>query len=102
MNSLSIRPAVLADQWDKSATAVIFFLAPSFGLYHSNQSLTLTRIADRNNQSPAHFQLCDQWLRNSWTTGSDQDSIVRRICCPTECAVKTLYGGVVDLELPDP
>ena len=50
-----IRPAVLADQWDESATAVIFFPATPISLYHSDQSLTLTRIANGDNQAAADF-----------------------------------------------
>src|SRR4051812_32929082 len=77
---------------------MIFFFTPAIGFDDANQSLTLTRVAHRHDETPARIELGNQWLRNCWTTGSDEDRVVRSVCRPTECTVKTFYGGVVDSE----
>src|SRR5690349_8630636 len=78
---------------------MIFFLSTLLRFYYSNQTLTLTRFSDRHDQPATDLQLRNQRLRNRWTTSSNKDSIVRRVCRPTERAVKTLHRRVVDPEL---
>src|SRR5215213_8808951 len=77
---------------------MIFFSRSTIGFNDANQSLTVTRVAHWNDKTPARFELRNQWFRNCWTTSSHEDRVVRSVCRPTECAVKTLYGGVVDSE----
>ena len=92
---------MLADQWNKSTTSMIFFSPALFRFYYSNQSLVFTRFADRYNQSPADFELRKQRFWNRWTTRSHENSIVRCVCGPTKCAVETFYRGIVDTEFPN-
>src|SRR6185369_10494967 len=78
---------------------MIFFFRSAIGFDDANQSLTLTRLAHRHDETPSEFELRKQWIRNCWTTGSNEDGVVRSVCGPTECAVKTFHRGVVDSEL---
>src|ERR1700755_281325 len=78
---------------------MIFFFRSALGLDDANQSLTLTRLTDWNYEPPVHFELRNQRVRNSWTTGSNENRVVRCVRGPTERAVKTLHCCVVDSEL---
>src|ERR1043166_8060466 len=78
---------------------MVFFFRSALSLDNANQSLTLTRVAHRHHETSAHLQLCKQWFRNCWTTGSNEDGVVRSVCRPSERTVRTLYGSVVDSEL---
>src|SRR5215212_5674909 len=95
----AIRPAVLADQRHKSTTSMVFFSASLFSFNYSNQSLTFTRFTHRYDQPAADFELRNQWLGDSWTTGGYQDRIVGRIGRPPQRAVETFYRGVVNAQL---
>src|SRR6476659_218457 len=77
---------------------MIFFSRSAIGFDDANQSLTLTRVAHRHDQTPARFELREQRLWNCWTTSSHEERIVRSVCRPSECAVKTLHSRVVDSE----
>src|ERR1051325_2701522 len=80
---------------------MIFFSRSTFSFDDADQPLTLARLTDGHHQTPAHFELRNQRIRNGWTTGSDEDRVVRGVRRPAECAVKTLYGRVVNSELSD-
>src|ERR1043166_6508194 len=77
----------------------LFFFRSALSLDDANQSLTLARVSNGHHETPAHLELRNQRVRNCWTTRSNEYRIVRRVCRPTECAVKTFNGGVVDSEL---
>src|SRR5215510_7511794 len=78
---------------------MIFFLPSTLSLDDANQPLTLTRFADRHHQTSAQLELRNQRIRNSWATRGDENRVVRSVCCPAECTVKTFYGGVVNSKL---
>jgi len=93
---------MLANQWNKRATTVIFLALSCRCLDYSYQALTITRIADRHNQPPADFELRNQRLRNRWSTGRDEYAIVRSMRGPTKRTVETLNSCVVDFQLANP
>src|SRR6185503_6692999 len=79
--------------------AVVLLSATRLRLDHSNQSLTVTRVANGNNQAAAHSELRNQRLRNRWPTRSNEYSVVRSMCRPPKCSVKALDRCVVNLQL---
>ena len=93
---------MLAHQRHECASTMLLFLVALFRLDNANKSLRFARRSYRNHQSPANLQLRDQRLRNVWSARRDEDRVVGRVRTPTECAVKTLYRGVVDVQLSDP
>src|SRR5678815_1654614 len=81
---------------------MIFFFTSLLSFNNADQSLTLARLTYRHHQTPTQLELRNQWLRNCWTTGSNQNPVVRRVCSPAQRTVKTLHGRVVNSQLPDP
>src|SRR5690242_7960575 len=78
---------------------MIFYFRSAIGFEDTNQTLTLTRVAHWHDKTTAEFELRNQWIRNCWTTGRDENGIVRSVRSPTKCAVKTFHRSVVDSEL---
>src|SRR5262249_51829333 len=99
---LILLPTMLPNQRDELARSKFFNFPRRFGLGYSDQSLRFARFADRDDQAAANAELCNQWIRNLWSTGGHQDCIVWRVRVPSECAVKSLYRGVVDSQFANP
>ena len=88
---------MLADQWNKSASSMIFLLRTGFSLDDSNQTLRLARFAHWNDQPTTNFELGHQRTRNRRAAGCHKYRVVWRVCRPAQCAIKTLHRSVVDV-----
>src|SRR4051812_19065343 len=87
--SLIIRPSVMPYEGNEGARAMIFvrvvFLCPD----DANQSLRLTCVADRNDESSVNFQLGKQRLRHIGTARRHKNRIVRSVRAPAQSAIET-------------
>ena len=92
---------MLTNQRYKLAGAVFFDLMCRFRLDHSHQFLRFAGFANRNHQTAADFQLRDQWIRNPWPTGRDQDSVIGPVRIPSQRAIESLDRGIIDSQFAE-
>src|SRR5436190_12880411 len=99
LSELSLLPSVLPDKWHKLAITMLFIFLTSFSLDHSEEFLRFARLANRNHQTPANFQLGDQRSRNPRTSCGDENGVVWTMRAPSQRSVKCFNRRIVDAQL---
>src|SRR5205085_8113221 len=92
-------PSVMTDERNERARAMIFARVAFLCSNNANQSLRLARIADWNYKPSINLQLREQRLWNFRAARCHKNRVVRSVRAPTQCAVETFYGRVVDSKL---
>src|SRR5437588_6277771 len=91
----------MSDEWNECARAVIFARVAFLGSNDAHQSLRLACVTDGNHKSSIHLQLREQRLRHIRAARRHENRIVGSVRAPTERAVETFDGRVVDSKLTD-
>src|ERR1700754_3436197 len=87
-----------ANKFYKYAGAMFFPSHAGIGPDDANQSLLVSR-ANWKYQPPANFELVNKRLGDVGTSCGDENSVIRGVLAPADCAIKTFDCGVITAEL---